>query len=36
LQHLAEIVNGQESKIWVIPSELSGAMENLSKAFKKP
>ncbi len=36
LQQLPEIANGQSSKIWVIPSELSGAMENLSKAFKKP
>lgn len=36
LQALPEIANGQASKIWVIPSELSGAMENLSKAFKKP
>jgi regulator of protease activity HflC (stomatin/prohibitin superfamily) len=36
LQQLPEIANGQASKIWVIPSELSGAMENLSKAFKKP
>lgn len=35
LQQLPEIANGQSSKIWVIPSELSGAMENLSKAFKK-
>ena len=36
LQALPEIANGQASKVWVIPSELSGAMENLSKAFKKP
>lgn len=36
LQQLPGIANGQASKIWVIPSELSGAMENLSKAFKKP
>ncbi len=36
LQQLPEIANGQASKIWVIPGELSGAMENLAKAFKKP
>ena len=36
LQQLPEIANGQASKIWVIPSELSGAMENFSKAFRKP
>jgi len=36
LQQLPEIANGQASKIWVIPSELSGAMENFSKAFRNP
>lgn len=35
LQQLPEIANGQASKIWVIPAELSGAAEQIIKAFKK-
>jgi regulator of protease activity HflC (stomatin/prohibitin superfamily) len=35
LQQLPEIANGQASKIWVIPAELSGAAEQILKAFKK-
>jgi regulator of protease activity HflC (stomatin/prohibitin superfamily) len=35
LQQLPEIANGQSSKIWVIPAELSGAAEQIIKAFKK-
>lgn len=34
LQQLPEIANGQASKIWVIPAELSGAAEQIIKAFK--
>ena len=34
LQQLPEIANGQASKIWVIPAELSGAAEKIIKAFK--
>jgi regulator of protease activity HflC (stomatin/prohibitin superfamily) len=35
LQQLPEIANGSASKIWVIPAELSGAAEQILKAFKK-
>lgn len=35
LQQLPEIANGNASKIWVIPAELSGAAEQIVKAFKK-
>lgn len=35
LQQLPEIANGTASKIWVIPAELSGAAEQILKAFKK-
>lgn len=35
LQQLPEIANGQASKVWVIPAELSGAAEQILKAFKK-
>jgi regulator of protease activity HflC (stomatin/prohibitin superfamily) len=34
LQQLKEIANGQASKIWVIPAELSGAAQKISEAFK--
>lgn len=35
LQQLPAIANGTASKIWVIPAELSGAAEQIMKAFKK-
>jgi len=35
LQQLPQIANGTASKIWVIPAELSGAAEQILKAFKK-
>lgn len=35
LQQLPEIANGNASKIWVIPAELSGAAEQILKAFNK-
>ncbi|MEJ6577046.1 MAG: SPFH domain-containing protein [Actinomycetota bacterium] len=35
LQQLPAIANGSASKIWVIPAELSGAAEQIMKAFKK-
>lgn len=34
LQQLPAIANGNASKIWVIPAELSGAAEQIVKAFK--
>lgn len=38
IQQLKEIANGQASKIWVIPAELSGAVGKIAEAFqpKKP
>ena len=38
IQQLKEIANGQASKIWVIPAELSGAVSKIAEAFqpKKP
>ncbi len=35
LQQLPEIANGNASKVWVIPAELSGAAEQILKAFNK-
>jgi len=35
LQQLKEIANGQASKIWVIPAELSGAAQKIAEAFKE-
>jgi regulator of protease activity HflC (stomatin/prohibitin superfamily) len=35
LQQLPVIANGTASKVWVIPAELSGAAEQIMKAFKK-
>lgn len=35
LQQLPVIANGTASKIWIIPAELSGAAEQIMKAFKK-
>jgi len=35
IQQLKEIANGQASKIWVIPAELSGAAQKISEAFKE-
>jgi regulator of protease activity HflC (stomatin/prohibitin superfamily) len=34
LQQLPAIANGNASKIWVIPAELSGGVEQIMKAFK--
>jgi regulator of protease activity HflC (stomatin/prohibitin superfamily) len=34
IQQLKEIANGQASKIWVIPAELSGAATKITEAFK--
>lgn len=34
IQQLKEIANGQASKIWVIPAELSGAASKIAEAFK--
>lgn len=33
LEQLPVIANGTASKVWLLPSELSGAMDKLSKAF---
>jgi regulator of protease activity HflC (stomatin/prohibitin superfamily) len=35
LQQLPVIANGTASKIWVIPAELSGGIEQIMKAFRK-
>lgn len=35
IQQLKEIADGQASKIWVIPAELSGAAEKIAQAFKE-
>ncbi len=35
LQQLPVIANGTASKIWIIPAELSGAADQIIKAFKK-
>jgi multidrug efflux pump subunit AcrA (membrane-fusion protein) len=35
LQQLPAIANGSASKVWIIPAELSGAAEQIIKAFKK-
>lgn len=35
LQQLPVIANGTASKIWMIPAELSGGIEQIMKAFKK-
>ncbi|KRO30742.1 MAG: SPFH/Band 7/PHB domain protein [Candidatus Nanopelagicaceae bacterium] len=35
IQQLKEIANGQASKIWVIPAELSGAAQKIAEAFKE-
>ena len=35
LQQLPAIAHGTASKVWVIPAELSGAAEQIVKAFKK-
>jgi regulator of protease activity HflC (stomatin/prohibitin superfamily) len=35
LQALPSIANGSANKVWVVPAELSKAMENLSSAFGK-
>jgi regulator of protease activity HflC (stomatin/prohibitin superfamily) len=34
LEQLPVIANGTASKIWLLPSELSGALEKLSSAFR--
>lgn len=34
IQQLKEIANGQASKIWIIPAELSGAASKIAQAFK--
>jgi regulator of protease activity HflC (stomatin/prohibitin superfamily) len=34
IQQLKEIANGQASKIWIIPAELSGAASKIAEAFK--
>ncbi|HAG67309.1 MAG: hypothetical protein ABR76_03345 [Acidimicrobiia bacterium BACL6 MAG-121220-bin61] len=34
IQQLKEIANGQATKIWVIPAELSGAATKIAQAFK--
>ena len=34
LQQLKEIANGQASKVWVIPAELSEAAQKIAEAFK--
>ena len=34
IQQLKEIANGQASKIWIIPVELSGAASKIAEAFK--
>jgi hypothetical protein len=35
LQQLPSIANGTANKVWVVPAELSKAMENLGSAFDK-
>src|SRR5438128_66158 len=34
LQTLPQIAASESSKVWVVPSELTGALEGLSRAFK--
>src|SRR3954453_20378384 len=34
LQTLPQIASSESSKLWVVPSELTGALEGLSRAFK--
>lgn len=34
IQQLKEIANGQASKIWIFPAELSGAASKIAEAFK--
>jgi len=34
IQQLKEIANGQATKIWMIPAELSGAAAKIAEAFK--
>lgn len=36
LQALPEIAKGESNKVWVVPAELTSALENLSGAFKPP
>ena len=33
LQQLPAIANGQASKVWVLPSELTGAADAIKRAF---
>ena len=35
LQQLPNIANGTANKVWVVPAELSSAMDGLGKAFRK-
>jgi len=34
IKQLKEIANGQATKIWMIPAELSGAAAKIAEAFK--
>lgn len=36
LQAIPQIANGNASKIWVVPAEMSRAIESLGDAFRKP
>ncbi len=36
LQMLPQIANGDANKVWVVPAELSSAMEGLGRAFGRP
>ena len=34
LQALPEIAKGESNKVWVVPAELTGALENFASAFQ--
>ena len=36
LQALPEIAKGESNKVWVVPAELTSALENFTGAFKQP
>lgn len=36
MQQLPQIANGTANKVWVLPAELSGAIEKISAAFRPP
>ena len=34
--HLPQIAKGESNKVWVVPAELTNALENFAGAFKPP